>query len=136
LVGENGSGKSTLAKLLTGLCLPDLGTVSWDGTDIRDVDPRQLHGRVAVVMQNPTEWPTTAANNIRIGRIDRPDPGDERLAGAAARSGADAVVGSLPDGYDTVLIVEQGTHKQLIAATGSYAELFGLQAAAYGDAGP
>lgn len=103
LVGENGSGKSTLAKLITGLYLPAEGTVSWDGVDTRAVDERALHDRVAVVMQEPLRWPMTAANNVRVGRIDRPDPGDGRLADTARRSGADAVVAELPGGWSTVL---------------------------------
>ncbi len=103
LVGENGSGKSTLAKLLTGLYLPDAGTVAWDGVDTADVDAAELHGRVAVVMQDPLHWPMTAANNVRIGRLERPDPDDSVLADAAARSGADVVLAALPDGPATML---------------------------------
>ncbi|MGH3932954.1 MAG: ABC transporter ATP-binding protein [Pseudonocardiaceae bacterium] len=103
LVGENGSGKSTLAKVITGLYLPDQGRVCWDGVDIAQVDPGELHSQVALVLQNPAEWPMTVENNIRIGRLERADP-DRRLLGAvAAESGADAVVADLPHGWDSVL---------------------------------
>jgi ATP-binding cassette, subfamily B, bacterial len=103
LVGENGSGKSTLAKLITGLYLADSGTVAWDGVDVATVDQRQLHDRVSVVFQDPLRWPMHAENNVRIGRLDHPDPDGARLADAAARSGADAVVAELPAGWATVL---------------------------------
>jgi ATP-binding cassette subfamily B protein len=103
LVGVNGSGKSTLAKLVTGLYLPERGAVTWDGVDIAGIDPRELHDRIAFVMQEPMRWPMTAANNIRIGRLDRPDPTGSHLTAAAAASGADAVIAGLPDGYDTML---------------------------------
>ncbi|MDQ4093254.1 MAG: ABC transporter ATP-binding protein/permease [Actinomycetota bacterium] len=103
LVGENGSGKSTLAKVITGLYLPDQGRVTWDGVDIATVDPCELHSQVGVVLQDPVQWPTTAANNVRIGRLERPDPGGRTLAAAAADSGADAVVAGLPGGWNSVL---------------------------------
>jgi ATP-binding cassette subfamily B protein len=103
LVGENGSGKSTLAKVITGLYLPDQGQVSWDGIDIAQVDPRQLHSQVALVGQNPAQWPMTAKNNVRVGRLERADPDGSVLAGAAAASHADTVVMELPQGWDSVL---------------------------------
>jgi ATP-binding cassette subfamily B protein len=103
LVGENGSGKSTLAKVLTGLYLPSQGWVSWDGVDIAEVDQRELQSQVAVVLQDPVEWPMTAENNVRIGRLERADPDGSVLTAAAAGSGADAVVAELPYGWDSVL---------------------------------
>jgi ATP-binding cassette subfamily B protein len=103
LVGENGSGKTTLAKVIIGLYLPDEGKVTWDGVDIGKVDQRELHSQVTVVLQNPLEWPMTAENNVRIGRLDRADPDGCLLAAAAVDSGADAVIAELPEGWNSVL---------------------------------
>ena len=103
LVGENGSGKSTLARLISGLYLTQTGTVSWDGHDITVLDPEQLLGRVAIIGQNPTQWPMTAANNIRIGAITRPDPTGAHLAAAARQAGADTVADDLPEGWHAML---------------------------------
>jgi ATP-binding cassette subfamily B protein len=102
LVGENGSGKSTLAKLLAGLYRPDAGTIAWDGVDLADVDPVSVRERVAVVMQDPTEWPFSARDNVRIGRYERPSTqGDVE---EAARAGdAHPFITELPKGYDTLL---------------------------------
>src|SRR5919107_1251944 len=84
LVGENGSGKTTLAKLVTGLYLPTTGSVAWDGLDTARIATDDLWGQVAVVMQEPLRWPVTAENNVRIGRLARPDPDDGLFTDAAA----------------------------------------------------
>ena len=103
LVGENGSGKSTLAKLITGLYLPQEGSVMWDGVDTARAGERPLHSRVAVVLQEPLRWPMTAENNVRVGRLEADDAEGTRLDTAAARSGADGVVADLPQGWATML---------------------------------
>ncbi|MFI7708212.1 ABC transporter ATP-binding protein [Nonomuraea sp. NPDC049480] len=103
LVGENGSGKTTLAKIIAGLYAPTAGRVDWDGVDLRELDPKTVHDRIVMVMQEPVRWPHTARVNVRAGRHDRDDPGDRALREAATSAGADAVVAGLPHGWDTLL---------------------------------
>jgi ABC-type multidrug transport system fused ATPase/permease subunit len=103
LVGENGSGKTTLAKLLAGLYAPTAGSIRWDGLDTRRMSPRSLADRVAMVLQHPVRWPRSARANVRVGRHDRDDPGDQVLARAARDARAQEVVDRLPRGWDTVL---------------------------------
>jgi ribose transport system ATP-binding protein len=44
VLGENGSGKSTLIKSLSGVTVPDGGTIAIDGTPIRRFSPRAAQG--------------------------------------------------------------------------------------------
>ncbi|MEO3801028.1 ABC transporter ATP-binding protein [Nonomuraea sp. B1E8] len=98
-VGENGSGKTTLAKILSGLYEPGTGTVLWDDTDLRQVDPDQLRTRTAVIAQDHTRWPLAARYNITMGT----GKGEQALHEAAAVAGADEVIARLPHGYRTLL---------------------------------
>ncbi|MGP3934822.1 ABC transporter ATP-binding protein [Nonomuraea sp. KM88] len=98
-VGENGSGKTTLAKILSGLYEPGTGTVLWDDTDLRQVDPDELRTRTAVIAQDHTRWPLAARYNITMGT----GKGERALHEAAAVAGADEVIARLPHGYHTLL---------------------------------
>jgi ATP-binding cassette, subfamily B, bacterial len=102
LVGENGSGKSTLAALLAGLYRPQDGAVTWDGVDVRDLDPDTVREQVAVVMQEPTRWPLSARLNISIGRHARPAATD-RVHAAARAGDAHEFVMELARQYETLL---------------------------------
>ncbi|MFD9727407.1 ABC transporter ATP-binding protein [Streptomyces sp. NPDC059072] len=108
LVGENGSGKSTLVKLLAGLHLPDSGSLTWDGVDVRDADREAVFDRVALLTQDFERWPVTARTNIAIGRPGEEDPDRAveqaaEVVAAARYAGADRIVDKLPHGYETLL---------------------------------
>ena len=102
LVGENGSGKSTIAKLLCRLYDPARGEIAVDGVNLRDFDPVAWRREISVAFQDYAHYAMTAGENIWLGDTDKPaDP--DGIARAGARSGADAVVRTLPDGYGTLL---------------------------------
>ena len=101
IVGPNGAGKSTLLGLLCGLWAPEAGTVRIDGRDPA-VDPL-ARGRIAPIFQHFLRLPLTATENVIAGNRWRTDTD---WAGAAADSGADAVITELPGGADTVLSSE------------------------------
>jgi ATP-binding cassette subfamily B protein len=102
LVGENGSGKTTFAKLLAGLYEPDGGTMTWDGVDVKTLDPVTVQARIAVIFQDFVRYLLSAYENIALGDHARYDQraAVERAAGVA---GIHEALASLPGGYDTLL---------------------------------
>lgn len=102
LVGENGSGKTTLIKLLCRLYDPTSGNITFDGIDLRQFDPVNLRSQISVIFQDYVKYYFTARENIWLGNINV-TPTTESIVTAAQRAGADGVIKSLPQGYDTVL---------------------------------
>ncbi|MFZ5862855.1 MAG: ABC transporter ATP-binding protein [Nitrospirota bacterium] len=54
VIGPNGSGKSTVLRVLAGLITPDTGTVTFDGTPLASMTPRERARRIAYVPQDTT----------------------------------------------------------------------------------
>lgn len=102
VVGENGSGKSTLMKVLSGLLLPQTGTVLWGEAGLASLDRSEVFDRVALLTQDFQRWPVTAALNIRIGRPAR-EAGPEELRPSVDYAGAGPVIAKLPDGLRSLL---------------------------------
>jgi len=98
LVGPSGAGKSTVASLVLRLYDPTSGTVRFDGSDLRELDPVWLRERIGVVAQEPILFSTTIAENIRYGR---PDAGDIDVEAAARAANAHDFVAAMPEGYAT-----------------------------------
>jgi ATP-binding cassette subfamily B protein len=102
LVGVNGAGKSTLIKLLCRLYDPQRGAITWDGEDLRELDPAELRRRLAVTFQDFLTYDLTAGENIGIGDLVASDDA-RRIAGAAKAVGLDEAIRRLPNGYRTLL---------------------------------
>ncbi|UCD32928.1 MAG: ABC transporter ATP-binding protein [Desulfobacterales bacterium] len=102
LVGENGSGKTTLIKLLCRLYDPEDGVITLGGIDLRRFKTTELRREISIIFQDYVQYHLKAMENIWFGNIDR-SPDEDRIAAAAHQAGADDMIKSLPDGYETVL---------------------------------
>lgn len=100
LVGPSGAGKSTLLQLLLRFHDPQTGSICFDGIDIREVDPRELRRRMALVPQDPVIFGANAWDNIRYG-LDAVHEADIRHAAEAAH--AAEFLDQLPQGFSTFL---------------------------------
>jgi ATP-binding cassette subfamily B protein len=100
LVGETGSGKSTLAALLARLHDPDMGRITIDGIDLRDLRLADLAAIVGVVSQETYLLHTTVRENLRYAK---PDATDTEIEAAARAAQIHNQITGLPDGYDTVV---------------------------------
>jgi ATP-binding cassette subfamily B protein len=103
IVGPTGSGKSTLASLALRLLDPDSGAFTLDGVNLRELAPHALASAAALVPQGAFLFDDTVRGNLTLGS----DIDDDALAEALRISQADAFVGHLPDGLDT-LVGERG----------------------------
>ena len=90
LLGPNGAGKSTLFQLLTGLFVPDSGSLRVAGNDLR-VDPVGALRHIGVVFQQPTlDLDLTVEGNLnffcRLQGVGRA-VARKRIAGALEQIG-------------------------------------------------
>lgn len=97
-VGESGCGKSTIAKLVQRFYDPTDGRILLDGTDLKDINVRDLRSCIGVVSQEPLLFDTTIEDNIRYGK---PDASFEQVVEAAVAANAHEFILSFPNGYKT-----------------------------------
>ena len=97
IIGRVGSGKSTLHKLLLGLYEPDEGSILFDGTESRQIDPVDLRRNIGCVPQEVELFRGSVRDNITIGT---PQASDAAVLRAAELATADDFVSRHPMGYD------------------------------------
>jgi ATP-binding cassette subfamily B protein len=100
LVGPSGAGKSTVIAMLLRFHDPATGRILLDGQAITQLDPTQLREAIALVPQAPVIFATTAADNIRYGKLDASDADVRRAADSAKASG---FLDALPEGFASEL---------------------------------
>lgn len=100
IVGAVGSGKSSLVGLIPRLYDVSSGSVSIDGTDIRNISLLDLRSSIAVVPQESFLFSDSLRENIRFGR---PTASDEEVEQAALLAQITDEVAGLPDGFNTIV---------------------------------
>jgi ATP-binding cassette, subfamily B, bacterial len=100
LVGPSGAGKTTLFELLQRFYDPQFGRITLGGTDIRQLDPKDLRQQMALVPQQPALFSSDVFHNIRYGK---PEASDEEVILAAKKAHAHEFIINLPEGYNSFL---------------------------------
>ncbi len=100
IVGHSGAGKTALINLLMRLYDPDEGRILIDAVDLRDIEQRDLHRQIGVVLQETFLFAGTIVENIVYAK---PDATWRQIVDAAKVAGAHDFICAFADGYDTVV---------------------------------
>ncbi|MBE9469337.1 MAG: ABC transporter ATP-binding protein [Bacteroidetes bacterium] len=106
LVGASGSGKTTIARLVPRFWDADTGKVCIGGTDVKEIDQKELMNNVSFVFQNTKLFKTSLLGNIKYGNLDASNEEVERAVDLAQ---CREIICKLPDGLNTKIGVE-GTY--------------------------
>lgn len=118
IVGPTGCGKTTLINLLMRFYDVNAGSISVDGTDIRNITRHSLRRNYGMVLQETWLKEGTIRDNIVMGK---PDATEEEIIDAAKAAHSHGFITRLPNGYDTVIGEDGGSlsqgQKQLLCIT-------------------
>lgn len=118
IAGPTGCGKTTLINLLMRFYDVNAGSISVDGTDIRNITRHSLRRNYGMVLQEAWLKEGTIRNNIVMGK---PDAMEEEIIAAAKAAHSHGFITRLPKGYDTVIGEDGGSlsqgQKQLLCIT-------------------
>lgn len=98
LVGQSGSGKSTIANLLLRFYDISKGSITVDGTELKDIKLHSLREQFGLVTQDSIMFNGTIADNLRIGKHDATH---EEIHNALKIANALEFVERLPEGIET-----------------------------------
>lgn len=117
IVGPSGSGKSTIARLLYRFYDVEEGSISLDGTNIKNITQQSLRSTIGVVPQDVVLFNESIFYNILYGR---PNASKEEVESAAKTANLDDFINKkLPEKYDTIVgergLKLSGGEKQRVA---------------------
>jgi ABC-type multidrug transport system fused ATPase/permease subunit len=104
LIGPSGAGKSTVLALLCRFHDPGVGTVRWEGQEIRSLPLRDLRRRLGLLEQDAPVLHGTVRDNLLIAN---PHAADADLWLVLEQASIADEIARLPDGLDTP-VLERG----------------------------
>lgn len=115
-VGNSGGGKTTIVNLLPRFYDIKSGSITIDGTDIRDYTLESLRDNIAVVFQDNFLFSGTIRENILLGNENATE---EQIQQAIKMAYLDEFIATLQDGLNTQIgergILLSGGQKQRVA---------------------
>lgn len=99
-LGGTGSGKSTIIQLMMRAYDVNEGSITLDGTDIREFNVRSLRSQISTVFQETFLFSSSIRNNIAYGLKN---VSMEDIIRAAQLAKAHDFIMEMPEGYDTVV---------------------------------
>ena len=131
LVGPTGSGKTTIMNLLNRFYDVDSDRITYDGTDLWQIQLRALRDKIGIVLQDSVLFTGTIADNIRYGKPDASM--DAVIAGRTSFVIAHRLKTILNSDKIEVLkngtVIEEGSHEKLLKEHGFYYTLYTDQTA-------
>ncbi|EMK00060.1 MULTISPECIES: ABC transporter ATP-binding protein [unclassified Leptospira] len=100
IVGASGCGKSTLMDLIPRFFDPSVGSIEFDGQNIKDLSLADLRNKIGIVTQDIFLFHGKVADNIAYGK-----PGASRkdVIRAARLAHAHDFIKQMDNGYDSIL---------------------------------
>ncbi|EIE02048.1 ABC transporter ATP-binding protein [Leptospira licerasiae] len=100
IVGASGCGKSTLMDLIPRFFDPSVGSIEFDGQNIKDLSLADLRNKIGIVTQDIFLFHGKVADNIAYGK-----PGANRkdVIRAARLAHAHDFIKQMDNGYDSIL---------------------------------
>lgn len=104
IVGESGGGKSTLIKLLMRYYDSKSGSIKLNGTNIKDIDLRELRSKISYVPQDAFLFSGSLMENMKFGF---PEATEDDVIEACRKANVHEFVEKEPQRYD-LLVGERG----------------------------
>lgn len=98
IIGKTGAGKSSLVSLIPRLYDATSGIIRLNDSDIREIEPKAIRERIAIVAQKAMLFTGTIGDNIRWGREDA---SEEEVQLAAEMADANGFIQRSKAGYET-----------------------------------
>lgn len=99
ICGQSGTGKSTLLQLISGQLRNFKGTISYNGSSIKELDSKNISNLVSVVTQDSVLFNDSIINNIVLDK----DIDLERVKYLCKICSILADIEELPDKFDTII---------------------------------